>query len=777
MSHGKNIPHDSAYTHVTGKSVFIDDRVALTNEVFVGLITSKCAKGIVKNIDFSKVLELEDVYAGYTSEDFISNIWGTIVHDQALLAKNIEHYDEPIAILACKNRLVFEEAKALVKVEIEELESVLSIDTAIKNKDFHYTATPFLKGDIKKAFENATHILEGDFYSGGQEHFYLESQASVVYPLEDGGVEVHSSSQHSTETQHVVAHALGLPLNQVSCIVKRMGGGFGGKESQPAAFASYAALVAKKLNRPARIILTKDEDMKITGKRHPVKTFYKVAFESNGKITALEAHAYSDGGAYMDVSPSILERVMFHLDGAYKLENAYIAGTVCKTNYPSNTAFRGFGGPQGTFVIENLIEDIANFLNLDSLDVRKENYYKGDECTTPYAQKVINNKLPELFEKIEKSSNYYERRKEIDAFNAKNTGMLKGLSLTAVKFGIAFTARHLNQGNALINIHLDGTIQASTGATEMGQGVNTKIAQIIAEVFDMEATKVIIMSTSTQRNANTSPTAASSGSDINGGAALKAALLLKQRLQKVAWQKLSGKVFNVVDEYSLDVEGDYERLEFKDGMIIDPIEEKEISFKETINIAYINRISLCEYAHFKTEDLGFDKNIGRGKAFNYFTNGVALSEVSIDEFSGDMKVLRTDIIMDLGRMINPGIDEGQVAGAFVQAQGWVSLEKLCYSPKGELISHSPTTYKIPSIQDMPRVFNIDFIENDTTTMNVRRSKAVGEPPFLLGISVFTAIKDALRYRVKNDSKSKHLVKLNSPANNEAILMKLEELKA
>jgi len=773
MSHGKNIPHDSAYTHVTGKSVFIDDRVALTNEVFVGLITSKCAKGIVKSIDFTKALELEDVYAGFTDEDFVSNKWGTIVHDQSLLAKEIEHFDEPIAILACKNREAFEEAKALVEVEIEELEAVLNIDTAIEQKDFHYTATPFEKGDVKKAFENASNILEGDFYSGGQEHFYLESQAAVVYPLEDGGVEVHSSSQHSTETQHVVAHALGLPLNQVSCIVKRMGGGFGGKESQPAAFASYAAIVAKKLNRPARIILTKDEDMKITGKRHPVKTFYKVAFENNGKITALEAHTYSDGGAYTDVSPSILDRVMFHMDGAYDLENAYISGRVCKTNYPSNTAFRGFGGPQGTFVIETLIEDIASFLNIDSLDVRKENYYKGEEGTTPFAQRVINNKLPELFEKIEKSTNYYQRRKEIDAFNAKNTGMIKGLSLTAVKFGIAFTARHLNQGNALINIHLDGTIQASTGATEMGQGVNTKIAQIIAEVFDMEPKKVIIMSTSTQRNANTSPTAASSGSDINGGAALKAALVLKQRIQKVAWQKLSGKVFNTVDEYSLEVEGDYERLEFKAGMIIDPIEKKEISFEEVLNIAYVNRISLCEYAHFKTEDLGFDKNTGRGKAFNYFTNGVVLSEVIIDEFTGSMKLLKTDIIMDLGRMINPGIDEGQVAGAFVQGQGWVSLEKLCYSPKGELLSHSPTTYKIPSIQDMPREFNIDFIENDTTTMNVRRSKAVGEPPFLLGISVFTAVKDALRYRAK----SKEIVKLNSPATNEAILMKLEELKA
>jgi len=773
MKHGDNIIHDSANTHVTGKSVFIDDRIASTNEVFVGIITSKCAKGVVKKISFTKILQHKDIYAGFTAEDFVDNSWGTIVHDQPLLAVNIEHFDEPIAIIASKNREVFEKYKNEVEVEIDELEAILDIDEAINKKQIHYSATPFTKGDIKTAFKDSKHTLEGDFYSGGQEHFYLESQASIAYPTEDGGIEVHSSSQHSTETQHVVSHALGVPMHMVSCMVKRMGGGFGGKESQPAAFASYAALVAKKLNKPARIILTKDEDMKMTGKRHPVKTFYKVAFNDDGKITALEADIFSDAGAYMDVSPSILERVMFHIDGAYNLENAFIKGSACKTNYPSNTAFRGFGGPQGTFVIETLIEDIANYLNMDALEVRKQNIYRGDDSTTPYGQKVINNTLPELFSKLEKSSEYFKRREKIDSFNALNNGKTKGLSLSAVKFGIAFTARHLNQGNALINIHLDGTIQASTGATEMGQGVNTKITQIIAEVFDINSTKVKMMETSTQRNANTSPTAASSGSDINGAAALKAALELKTRLQKVAWQKLYVKNENSIEEYSLDLDAPFERLQFKDEMIVDMQNNKEISLVETISAAYLHRISLSEYAHFKTENLGFDKGSGKGKAFNYFTNGVALSEVVIDDFTGELKVLQTDILIDLGRMINPGIDQGQVAGAFVQAQGWVTMEKLCYSAKGELLTHSPTTYKIPSIQDMPRNFTIDFIENDTTTMNVRKSKAVGEPPFLLGISVFTALKDALRYRAKNTKQ----ITLNSPATNEAILMKLEEIKS
>lgn len=775
MSAGKDIRHDCANTHVTGKSVFIDDRLMMQGEVFVGVITSKCAKGKLKSINFEKALAVSGVIAAYKASDFISNSWGTIVHDQPLLVdEQISHFDEPIGILACENKESFDLAKSLVEVEVEEEIATLTLDDAIKNKEFLYTATPFKNGaEPLEIIKNSEFKLEGDFFSGGQEHFYLESQSSIAYPLEDGGIEVHSSSQHSTETQHVVAHSLGLPLNKVACIVKRMGGGFGGKESQPAAFASYAAIVAHKLNRAARIILTKDDDMKITGKRHPVKTFYKVSFEKTGKITAFWADIYSDGGAYTDVSPSILERTMFHIDGAYFLPNVCINASACKTNYPSNTAFRGFGGPQGTIVIESIIEDIATSLGIDALSVREINYYKGENNLTPYHQVVENNTLPELFTKLKNETSYEKRREEINLFNKQNNGLIKGLSFTAVKFGIAFTARHLNQGNALINIHLDGTIEASTGATEMGQGVNTKITQIISEVFGLDATKVKMMATSTQRNANTSPTAASSGSDINGAAAFKASLLIKRRLQNVAWKKMNNFLFNGGQEYSLDDIEESKRLEFIDGKIVDKLENREISFLETINLAYLNRISLCEYAHFKTENLGFDKTIGKGKAFNYFTNGVVVTEVSIDEYTGEMKVLKSDILMDLGRMINPGIDKGQVCGAFVQGQGWVSMEKLCYSPKGELISHSPTTYKIPTIQDIPREFNINFIENDTTTMNVRGSKAVGEPPFLLGISVFTACKNALSYRAKN----KKIVEMSSPATNENLLMKLEELKA
>ena len=523
------------------------------------------------------------------------------------------------------------------------------------------------------------------------------------------------------------------------------------------------------MNRPARLVLTKDEDMKMTGKRHPTKTFYRVGFDAAGKITAFEADIYANAGAYTDVTPSILERSMFHIDGAYNLENAFIKGYACKTNYPSNTAFRGFGGPQGTFVIESVMEDIAAYLHKDALDVRKINCYRGDACTTPYGQQVTHNQLPALFEQIETGSDYRARREQIDAFNGRRNGYVKGLSLTAVKFGIAFTARHLNQGNALVNLHLDGTVEASTGATEMGQGVNTKILQVIAEVFDIAPSKVKIMATSTQRNANTSPTAASSGSDLNAAAALKACNKIKERLQKTAWQAFYSDT-PASEDYSLEIDGDYERVRFKEGAVIDEVTGRSIAFEALINVAYEHRISLCEYAHFKTEELNFDKSKGFGNAFNYFTNGVAVTEVMIDEFTGEKRVLRTDIVMDLGRMINPGIDEGQVAGAFVQSLGWVSMENLVYKA-GELLTHSPTTYKIPSIHDMPEVFHIDFIENDSTLSNVRRSKAVGEPPFLLGISVFTALKDSLRYRAGGRP-----VCMHAPATNENILLTLEGLK-
>lgn len=771
MSVGKNIPHDSSRGHVTGTSVFIDDRPLQQREVFVLPIGAPCAAGRLKNIDTSEALKQPGIIAAFTAKDLPHNRWGTIVQDQPILVDDqIGYYDEPVVLLVADSQEAFLRARAMVKIEVEKQPAILSIDEAIAQNNFIYKANPFKCGEADKALAEAPHKLSGVFECGGQEHFYMESQACIAYPLEDGQIEIHASSQHPTETQHVVAHALGLSLHEVVCVVKRMGGGFGGKESQAAPFAAMAALVARRLNRPARLCLSKDDDMMMTGKRHPFKNFYEVGFDNEGRILSLKAKLYSDGGAYADLSHSILDRALFHIDGAYFLPNAHIEGFACRTNFHSNTAFRGFGGPQGTMTIESIIEDIAAYLKKDSLAIRELNCYGKDKNNvTHYGQKLDHNPLPDLFSELKQKANYEARRKEIDLFNATTRGKIRGLSMTATKFGIAFTARFLNQGNALVNVHKDGTVQVSTGATEMGQGVNTKIQQIVAHAFGIPAVMVKVMSTSTEKNHNTSPTAASSGSDINGAAALKAANGIKQRLSWLLQNVIAGTPMNDIAECppvnSLQL--DSADFVFENEIVRHVPSGKVMGWPELVQQAYFNRMSLGEYAHFKTEGLGFDKARSLGTPFNYFTNGVALSEVQIDTWTGEYKVLRTDILMDLGRPINPGIDKGQVTGAFVQGMGWVTSEKLFYNKEGRLLSHSPTTYKIPNVQDTPRVFNVEFIKNDENHQNVHRSKAVGEPPFLLGISVWTALKDALRYKAQ-----KRIPAIKSPATPEDVLMEL-----
>nr|WP_295903312.1 xanthine dehydrogenase molybdopterin binding subunit [uncultured Bdellovibrio sp.] len=770
MSIGQNIPHDSSRGHVTGGSVFIDDRTLTQKEVFVLPIGVPAAAGTLKKVDTEAAIKAPGVLAAFTAKDLHHNMWGTIVPEQPILVdQKIGYYDEPAVILVGTSMDALLRAKPLVKFEIEKSPAILTIDEAIEKQRFIYKANAFVCGNVDDALKKSPHRLQGFFECGGQEHFYMESQACIAYPLEDGQVEIHSSSQHPSETQHVVAEALGLQLHEVVCIVKRMGGGFGGKESQAAPFAAMAALVAQKMQRPARLCLSKDDDMVMTGKRHPFKNFYEIGFDNEGRILGLKAQLYADGGAYADLSSSILDRAMFHIDGAYYLPNAHIEGFVVRTNMHSNTAFRGFGGPQGTMTIESLIEDIAKHLKIDALTVRERNCYGQEKNNvTHYGQKLDHNPLPELFTRLKNDSDYLKRREEIEKFNSLNNGKVRGLSMTATKFGIAFTARFLNQGNSLVNVHKDGTVQVSTGATEMGQGVNTKIQQIVAHAFGIPAPDVKVMATSTEKNHNTSPTAASSGSDINGSAALKASLEIKKRLAWLFQNIIAGTPMNdiaecpPVDEKLLRLED----FDFNHGQVKHLPSGQTLPWADLVKKAYLNRMSLGEYAHFKTEGLGFDKARSMGTPFSYFTNGVALSEVQLDTWTGEYKVLRTDILMDLGRPLNPGIDRGQVTGAFVQGMGWVTSEKLFYNKDGRLLSHSPTTYKIPNIQDTPRVFNIEFIENHENRQNVHRSKAVGEPPFLLGISVWTALKDALKY------KTSKIPNIKSPATPEELLMEL-----
>ena len=532
-----SLPHDSAYTHVTGQSEFIDDRALMNNEVFADVFFSTRAHAKITKLDFSEAFKDKNVIAIYTHQDFHHNMWGTIFQDQPLLAPGVVQFaGEPIAVIIALTLEAAQYAKQYIKISYEDLPAVMSIDQAKEKKSFIIDARKIERGQVVENLKSSPHKLNGKIVIQGHDHFYLESQASIAYPLEDGQIEIHSSSQHSTETQHVVAHALGLPFKDVVCQVKRMGGGFGGKESQAAPFAAMAALAAKKLNRPVRICLTKDDDMIMTGKRNPFENIYHVGFDQSGKILALDVELYSDAGAYADLSTSIMERAMLHSDNAYFIPHMKVVGQVCKTNHHPHTAFRGFGGPKGVATIEKIIEEIAHFLKIDALEVRKINLYtpNAPSNTTHYGQEFKNNCLDKLISNLEKNCDYKKRRIEISEWNKNNKNLLKGMSLTLVKFGISFTTRFLNQANALVIIHSDGSIQIATGATEMGQGVNARISEVVTAELGLPRSSARVMPTRTDKNANTSPTAASSGTDLNAAAATMAARKIKKRLSKLA---------------------------------------------------------------------------------------------------------------------------------------------------------------------------------------------------------------------------------------------------
>lgn len=763
----KSSPHDSAFSHVTGQSEFIDDRPSQRGELHVEILYSPVACGTIDKLDYAKALQFSGVVGVFTYKDLCHNRWGSIVKDQPILAEQeVNYIGEPIAVIAAENQAIALAAKKLIVLDISPKPAVLNLAQARKQASVMGRTYQLNCGDTQAVIQTTENQISGTFISGGQDHFYLESQACIAYPEENDCLQIHSSAQHPTEVQHVVAAALGLQQHQLVCVVKRMGGGFGGKESQSAHYAALAGLAALKTGKPARLCLSKDDDMIATGKRHPFQSDYKAAFDKDGRLQALEVDFYADGGAYLDLSPAILQRAMFHVDNAYYLANAKINGTICKTNTHPHTAFRGFGGPQGAAVIEHILEEIAQFLKLDALSVRKINCYQGENNKTHYGQIVENNVLPELFAQIEKSSDYQQRRKDINDYNKNPGTLIKGMALTAVKFGISFTTRFLNQGNALVNIHLDGSIQVSTGATEMGQGVNTKIRKVVSDAFGIDAKDVRMMPTSTEKNANTSATAASSGSDINCAAALIACKKIISRLANLAVQSWPADgPPKAHEEYEVNPKIDINNVVFVDGKVFDSHDSnKTITFDKLVKTAYLNRISLSDYGHYKTPKIHFDYTTAKGRPFLYYTNGVAVSEVSVDKFTGEVKILQSDILMDLGRLLNEGIDYGQTAGGFIQGAGWVTTEKLYYDDSGKLVSHSPTTYKIPNIQDTPRVFNIDFLENDTNTINVRASKAVGEPPLLLGLSVWAAIKNAIHNAGVSDTS-----KMQLPATNEEII--------
>lgn len=727
---GRSVKHESAAKHVSGEAIYIDDRLEFPNQLHVYARMSEKAHARITRIDTSPCYAFPGVAIAITAKDIpgIVDIGPLKPGDPLLVEDLVEYYGQPILAVAAGDHETARKAAMAAIVEYAELEPVLCVEQALKNNHFVSEPHTHKRGDSEAALSTAKHKISGSVHIGGQEHFYLETQVASVVPTEDGGVLVYSSTQHPTEVQKLVAAVLGISFNKVQIDMRRMGGGFGGKETQAAGPACIAAVVAKLTGRPTKIRLPRMEDMMMTGKRHPFFNQYEVGYDNDGRITGYEMKLAANCGSSPDLSDSIVDRAMFHSDNSYYLGDATITGYRCKTNQASNTAFRGFGGPQGVIMPEIILDDIARHLGKDPLEVRKHNLYgdKGRD-TTHYYQKVEDNVLPEMLDELEHSSDYQNRRIQIREYNANNPILKKGLALTPVKFGISFTASFLNQAGALIHIYTDGSIHLNHGGTEMGQGLNTKVAQIVAEEFQVDFDTIQITSTNTEKVPNTSPTAASSGADLNGKAAQNAARTIKQRLIEFASHHFKVSA---------------QDIEFRNNYVM--IGDQLMPFAEFIQLAYFNQISLSSTGFYRTPKIFYDRDKARGRPFFYFAYGAACSEVVIDTLTGEYKILRVDILHDVGASLNPAIDIGQVEGAFVQGAGWLTSEELVWNDQGRLMTTGPAGYKIPAITDMPVDFRVRLVENRKNKEDtVYHSKAVGEPPFMLGISVFCAIKDAI----------------------------------
>src|SRR3954467_891324 len=740
-SAGKPVPHDAAVGHVTGQAPYIDDLRPLAGELIVGFVGSPVAAGQLLSVDTSAALAIPGVVGCYTVADVPGhNLFGVVVLDEPFLADGeVLYLGQPVAVVAAENPAALEKGRKAVRVGCRAAEPILNLAESIRRKKFLGPCRRIGRGDVESQLDSATHRLSGTFTSGGQEQFYLESQAAIAYPGEQGQIIVHSSTQNPTEIQVLVSEMLGFCNHEVVCICKRMGGAFGGKESQAAIPAMMAALVARKTGRSARVIYNKDDDMRVTGKRHDYRGEWEVGFGDDGRIQALRVAFYSNGGVSTDLSLAVMERTLLHTDNCYYLPNVELTGQVCFTNLPSNTAFRGFGGPQAMALMENVLESIDEHTGLDAYDVRTRNLYGvGERNVTPYGQLFDRNHLPEIFATLAARSQYRKRREEITRFNATSRTHIRGLAMTGVKFGISFTTSFLNQGNALVNIYTDGTVQVSTGATEMGQGVNVKIRQLVADEFAVDVSDVMVMPTSTEKNINTSPTAASAGTDLNGAAAVEACRTIKRRLRRFAASRLA--------DTKMGLSASASHVQFRDGHVHDSRRpERRIAFGELCAEARRNRVDLGARGFYATPGVDFNRETGQGTPFFYYTQGAAVAEVLVDRFTGELRVPRVDLLMDIGRSINPGVDRGQLVGGFIQGMGWVTAEALVYDAKGDLLSHSPTTYKIPAITDVPEVFNVATFDNNDNVRNRRRSKAFGEPPLMLAIAVWAAAKNAMAY--------------------------------
>ncbi len=756
---GRNKKHESADKQVAGEAVYVDDRPALRGELHAAVGQSTIAHGNIISMDLSAVKAAEGVVKVMTVEDVPghTDIGPVFPGDPVLAIGKVEFIGQPLFAVAATSYELARKAAKLAKVEYEELEAVLTVKDALAKQNFVRPPYTMKRGDSQTAIDAAEHQLSGEIVVGGQEHMYLEGQISTAVPTEDGGMNIYTSSQHPSEVQKLVAEVLDIPLNKVLVDMRRMGGGFGGKETQAAPWACIAALLANETKRPVKFKLGRMDDMVMTGKRHPFENNYTVGFDSSGKIKGINLAVNGNCGYSPDLSDAIVDRAMFHSDNAYFLDQATVTGNRCKLNTVSHTAYRGFGGPQGMMTIEMVMDDIARHLGKDPLEVRKVNLYgQGERNETHYHQEVEHNNLPEIISALEESSDYQARRAAVKAFNANNSILKKGIALTPVKFGISFTVQHLNQQGALVHVYTDGTIHLSHGGSEMGQGLNTKVAQIVAEEFQVDVETVGCSAARTDKVPNSSPTAASSGTDLNGKAAQAAAKTIKQRLIDFACEK-----------YQVEAE----QVQFENNNVI--VGEQTFSFAEFSQIAYMGRVSLSSTGFYKTPKIHYDRASGKGRPFFYYATGASVSEVLIDTLTGEYKNLRTDILQDVGHSINPAIDIGQIEGAFVQGQGWLTTEELVWNEQGRLLSNNPATYKIPAINDAPEDFRVALVPDAPNREHtIYNSKAVGEPPFMLGMSVWSALKDAISsvadYQISPA--------LDTPATPERVLFAVEAAK-
>ncbi len=747
---GKTIALDSAIGHVTGAADFLADIPARLDELCVGIVVSPLASGRIITIDVRAARACPGVALVLTAEDLpAARRFGPLQSDEPVLAEDeVLYVGQPMVVIAADCPATLEQAKKLVQLEIDETQPILFVEEAVARQRFLAPEQRFQRGDAKAAMAKAPHVLEGVFRSLGQEHFYFETQAALAIPGEDSQVAIHSSTQGPTEIQRVVALVLGIGMHEVVVSCKRMGGGFGGKETQGILPAVLTALVARATGRAARIVYRREEDGESTGKRHAYQAKWQIGFDDAGQILAYRVHFHSNGGAAMDLSQPVLDRSMFHAEGAYYLEHVDIRGSVCFTNIAPATAFRGFGGPQAVAVIENALQEVAIFLReesstrLSAADIQRRNLYGCDERNvTPYGQVFHGNHLDEIVAQILLRSDYYQRLTDIERRNASDPIWLRGLAMVPIKFGLSFTSKLMNQANALVLVFADGTVQVSTGGTEMGQGLHTKIRQLVADVFGLSPARVLIMTTSTEKNNNTSPTAASASTDLNGAAAVSAAKTIRTRLEKWAAQRFAA-------ECSLgtsgETRGDGPQIVFEQGEVFDRRNASHrMSFSDVCGGAKVDRVDLGARGFYTTPNIDFDRETGKGNPFYYFAQGATVAEVSIDRFTGELSVPRVDLLMDVGRSINPGIDRGQLLGGFVQGMGWVTNECLVYDKQGRLLTTNASTYKIPAATDVPAEFNWDFFATKDPITAIAGSKGVGEPPFLHALAVWSAAKHAI----------------------------------